>query len=522
MTNPVNLRESIATARLLELLSPNPPWNRSLWNIGIVLSLYELHEACIAATHGALGEPSVKKLCSSLVRQLPKDPTLSIAEKKHIQSLLGPVPVAHSTSHNAIKTFADHLNRDYVMRWADVVRTDPNFAIERFSRSVAAHLLDDGFSSEYLHTYIKIRIDGERPLTLPELCEELDGERTLSRKRTFNVLLLFVRSPRNAEGTPRDWLNPQGVSRWLESHGFSTTDIRPSGGLILQVNARDTYGAAIAARNQLERFKARAVIATGEQLGMLPNVWVEGAQTPHPLDTGTRGVRVKVLYRESLIFAPSNSTNVDAAIELLSHLDNSSPTAAIAGGWGAIEGLLGDPGNRSAAADNLAALVACSLPRAELTSLSYKSAGLPVVENELRTLENRNRERSALMARLIQSNQLPELPMLTDRAAVMRVKAILNAPEFEIAAIKEAVSEAFHRLYRQRNMILHAGKLDSVALSGSLRTVAKLAGAGMDRIAHGQYVQSVRPLELVARANLAIALIRKDTALSCVDMLEHS
>jgi hypothetical protein len=54
-----------------------------------------------------------------------------------------------------------------------------------------------------------------------------------------------------------------------------------------------------------------------------------------------------------------------------------------------------------------------------------------------------------------------------------------------------------------------------------LRTVAKLAGAGMDRITHGHYVQQMRPLELVARADLSISLIDRASALKCVDLLER-
>ncbi len=521
MANSVNLREPIASARLMELLSPNPPWNRSLWNIGIVLGLTELHEACLAVTSGALGEPSLKKLCSSLTRQLGKEPTLSKAEKAYIQRQFSPLPLAHSTSHHAIATFASHFKLDYIQRWAEVVRSNSEFSIERFARSVATHLLDDGFSSEYLHAFIKTRTETADPLSLPELCEELNREMTNTPTRDFQVLLLFEKSPRMSAGTPPDWLKPAAVSHWLESHGFSTTGIRPSFGLILTVQARDTYGAAIAGRNQLDRFAARAAIATGEQLRMLSFIWVNGADAPYPLNINTRGVRVKALYRENLIFSPSESNDVDAAIELLSHLDQSSPTAAIAGGWGAIEGLLGDPGNRSAAADNLAALVACSLPRAELTFLSYQAERkYPEIAEALLPFGARNRERSAYLARLIQEDQLPELPRLTDKAAVMRLKSILNSPSSEIATIKETVAEAFHRLYRQRNMILHAGKLDSVALEGSLRTVSKLAGAGMDRVAHGQYVQSIKPLALVARANLSITLINRESALNCVEMLE--
>lgn len=42
----------------------------------------------------------------------------------------------------------------------------------------------------------------------------------------------------------------------------------------------------------------------------------------------------------------------------------------------------------------------------------------------------------------------------------------------------------------------------------------------MDRITHGHYVQNLRPLELVAKANLALALVNRDAPLACLDMLE--
>ena len=97
----------------------------------------------------------------------------------------------------------------------------------------------------------------------------------------------------------------------------------------------------------------------------------------------------------------------------------------------------------------------------------------------------------------------------------------LGEPSKELQTIRESIAETFHRLYRQRNLILHGGRINSVVLKASLRTVSKLAGAGMDRITHGHYVQTLRPLELVARANLSIALITRSKALDCVDLLEH-
>ena len=70
--------------------------------------------------------------------------------------------------------------------------------------------------------------------------------------------------------------------------------------------------------------------------------------------------------------------------------------------------------------------------------------------------------------------------------------------------------------------ILHGGKLDSVALTRGLRTVAKLAGAGMDRVTHAHYVQHVKPLDLIAKANSAFATVDRAELLVCVELLEMS
>jgi len=124
------------------------------------------------------------------------------------------------------------------------------------------------------------------------------------------------------------------------------------------------------------------------------------------------------------------------------------------------------------------------------------------------------------MGELILERRLPEMMRITDQAAVARLSKLFANPKRELQIIRDAIGESFHRLYRQRNLILHGGRLDSVALSASLRTAAKLAGAGMDRITHGHYVQDLRPLELVAKANLALAIMSREDPLACVEMLE--
>ena len=100
------------------------------------------------------------------------------------------------------------------------------------------------------------------------------------------------------------------------------------------------------------------------------------------------------LRRENKLYPQTlQSSIVDAALELVEPLDTGPAGLAVAGGWAAIEALLSAPGeSRSNAAGRLATIVVLSYPRAELTTLSYRIKGKPLVAM-LDTL-TKNRERA--------------------------------------------------------------------------------------------------------------------------------
>ena len=521
MTPSVNPSENLAVVRLLEFLSDRSPWHRSLWGIGIVLALEELHESCTVLAQGHLSEASVKRVISSLNKRIGHHPGFSGEEKRLLQQQLQQVPRPDSVAHHTIRRISTIVSADYLSRWGRVVDSG-NFTVELFARSVAGHLLDAGFSGQYLRDFINQRLQEANPFSLGQLCNDLQQEITASPPRDFEVLLAFGAVPRLLNGVPTSWLQGPGVTNWLKAQGFDTAGVRAPAAIIRRVRARDTIGAAQAARSESDRYAARTLLATGLPLNRLPKLWVSGSAAPFDLGHDRRGVEVRELYREDRIFTDDANKSVDAALELLSHLDSSSPVAAVAGGWGAIEGLLAPSNDRSTAADNLASLVTCSFPRAELTRLAYL-----VQQNkpgEYRVLEDAgsNRERSRIIGNMILEGTMPALQGLSDQAAVTRMRKLFLKPKVELEIVREVISDSFHRLYRQRNLILHGGKLDSVALTPGLRTVAKLAGAGMDRVTHGHYVQNLEPLDLVAKANIALALVDASNPLACVELLETS
>lgn len=521
MAPSVNTLENLAVVRLLEFLSDRSPWYRSLWGIGIVLALNELYEACTVMAEGHLNEASLKRVIGSIRNRVRHHPVFTAEERGLLNQNLGEVPRPGSVQHFTVRQISLAISADYLARWARVVNVG-NFNVELFARSVAGHLLDAGFSGQYLRSFINTRYKGVAPFSLALLCKELQQEITETPVRNFDVLQGFEAIPRMRNGVPSGWLQGSAVIDWLKRHKFETAGVRAPGAIIITVKARDSIGAAHLARSESDRYAARALLATGTPLKRVPTLWIAGDSLSVDLNHDRRGVEVRELYREDRIFTTDHNKSVDAALELLAHLDGSSPAAAVAGGWGAIEGLLAPPNDRSSAADNLAALVACSFPRAELTRLAHQVQTLfPGTYPALEAAPT-NRERSRIVGQMIMDGTMPGLQWLSDQAAVARMKKLFRDPKNGLATVREVISDSFHRLYRQRNLILHGGKLDSVALTPSLRTVAKLAGAGMDRITHGHYVQQVEPLELVAKANFALATVDPVNPLMCVELLEVS
>lgn len=204
-----------------------------------------------------------------------------------------------------------------------------------------------------------------------------------------------------------------------------------------------------------------------------------------------------------------SSGPVDSALQLLSHLDASPPETAVAGGWSAIESLLTAPGDEQGnvlAADRLAALVACAWPRAELTTLAWRR--IEAVDDDLSEKlkrERTNEARAELIVAEIQAGNWLKLTDPGDNTAQRRISKLLANPSAALSDVESHAAVAFRRFYRQRNLVVHGGRTGAVALRASLRTVAPLVGAGMDRIVHAHLVSGIHPLDLGARARLEIA-----------------
>lgn len=203
-------------------------------------------------------------------------------------------------------------------------------------------------------------------------------------------------------------------------------------------------------------------------------------------------------------------------------LETGAPGAAVAGGWAAIEAVLARPdANNVEAATDMAALVACSLPRAELTPLAY--AYVRDHDDDLADVladSTPNHVKCRKLADAIAAGHPIRYADPSDAAALERIREILTEPGTTLSRVRGYVDTALRRLYRQRNLVLHAGKTDSVAMTSTLRMAPPLVGAGLDRLVHAALTSDdFNELHLVARAHAELRLAGSPGGSHVADLL---
>lgn len=521
--NPFN---SHVSACLLDYVGSGTPWQRRLWAVGSALGLREVLEGSQALQSGVLSEKAFEGLCQAVEVSACNDPGAGDKEERRLLRGCLKAPRAQGSDFLVISQLLERLDRHYLERWHKVLSEDGHsLSPERTARSIASHLLDQGFSDTFLHRWWKYRI-AHQPGTrsLPDLVADAhDLVRTQARE--FQILVAFTGVPGSNSKMPGNWLSAGEVSQWLRENNHDPRELRQGGGFLLRVKARDVHAAVAQVAEVVERLTARVHIGTRSRLEVVnQQVWIQGESEPLLFRRDGRGVEVRALARENQLYTDSANSNLDAALELIGSLNDGPPGPAVAGGWAAVEALLlgpGDSGDRGIAGDRLASLVACSFPRAELTALAY--AHSKGTNDELAQRlggATSNRDRALLVAQALMNGRALKLSSDSDRLAEKRMRSVLEKPKRYLRDIEGHAARALRRLYRQRNLVLHWGRMNAVCLRAALRTAAPLIGAGVDRVAHAWFVSSVSPLELAARARIRLELIETSSDISPVTLLE--
>ncbi len=503
--------------RTAEFVDPGVRWQRSLWNTGLVLCLKEIIEASDAAQTGALSSRSVKWLADWASAMVANDPGAgSKAERRAIAELLKQDLSSGGARYLELQQWIDTIDSSYLSRWSATVAEEDRPSREQTARALAAHLLDLGFSSQALTAWLKNLKAGDGA-DLFEQAKTL----TEASDQTFEVMLLFEQPPAERIAKPPEWRDARDVSSWLNVNNFGSK--RQHGGLLLTFNARDAFAAASLAADVADRVLARSSVGTKGDIRIGPRAFVGGHSTSISLRR-TRRVEVRALEREQRLLHLERTGPVDDAIELLSHLKRAPAPVAVTSGWAAIESLLSGAGDadKIVTAERLGSIVACSWPRAELTTLSWAPHERSTGDNLGQSLKEcaTNRERAQIFLDRLQNPDDPRLIELPDRLAQKRTEKLIRNPRAGLHAIQRQAAASFRRLYRQRNLVVHGGQISGEALAATLRTVAPIAGAGLDRITHASLTSEQPPLDVAAKARIGIERAGSVGAPSLTALLE--
>lgn len=513
-------------SRLLDYFGRRTPWQRRLWNVGSMLALSETIEAADMVRRGHLVSGSFRDLANTLKKKLGRDPGVGGPDlRRQLQRTLDTVET-DDRALSELKYLADRAQAGYLDRWCLEAQSEGAHGAEYISRILGAHLLDAGFSPEHLHRWVTaLQHDSDHTLFLPDLFSE--AANLLGRPRfQYEVLVPTIAIPKQS-ALPPEWLDASAVSTWLREHAGDPSGVRQNGGFVFRIEDRDPWAAVERAGDLIRSIAARiAVGLPGDPVFTTQaEAWIAGRDKPFGFSSPRRQVDIHSLSRQDALFTFDVSAlgqQMSSALELLAALETSTPGTAVASGWAAVETLLSRSGAVNvSAADDLGVLVACSFPRAELTTLSYRYTK---AHNDTTTASleaaTSNRDRAASFADAVMESAFQPLPSPSDAAALSRMADLLNMPAQTLDRIRGYASEAFRRLYRQRNLVLHAGTTESVALRPVLRTVPPLIGAGIDRIVHAALATPPQPAaDLVARASAEIALVGTPSGVHIVDLL---
>ncbi|GAB2597521.1 hypothetical protein Aab01nite_73140 [Paractinoplanes abujensis] len=513
------------------------PWPRRLWDVGSLLALQELLEASSWARHRVLSPAAVDWQRHQLLKVIGPDVGLGSRDlRAELTSLLGQALPDPSPAHRRLREVLEHARAGHLSRWATAIAQpeDRRPRPERLARVVAAHLLDIGYDANHLAAWI-----GRLAHQQAGAEEILQGAIALdtAAPREFTVLAVFNKVPERGQAESHEmWVSSREIAGWLRQRGHATSGLRAGGGFLYRVNARDPFSAASHVRELVERLVARSSFMRGSRGGIRPasQMWVDQHPEPIPFAAPTRGADVLSLFSQGRLYQVGGQrTLFDDALELAAPINRGVLGPAVAGAWAAIESLLSHPDDpaeqersgKAVAADRLAAIIACSWPRAEMTALSHRhQPPTPDALAERLAVCETNQERASAVAEALAAgatlDPADRFRRDADIAAVHRMRRVLSEPRKELGTAVTVLRIALRRLYRTRNIVLHGGSTQGVALKAALRIAAPLVGAGLDRITHAALVESLAPLGLAARAEVGLNLVGGETGLSVVDLLE--
>lgn len=513
------------SARFGDFVNPATPWPRRLWNVGTFLSLEELHEAGYWVDRRVLSQSAVDWLKHDMEELLGRETALGSKDiRRELTATLKSDLTIRSDGRRRLRDIIDRSHTGYIERWAHQVATESPPDAEWASRAVVAHLLDSGHSMTGLRRWHSMHPG----LSAVDLFTAA-GALVSASPTSFRMWVPVFELPAKIDlDTVRNFVPANKLNANVATVFQTNIKRAVIGSFEYNIVARDAERAAEICAEVLDSIKSRLRFSPSKasRLTTAPRVFVEDEKRFIDLKPYRRGVGLsslltagELLNHQPLKNLAAKRNFVDDAFELAAPLVSGSTAPAISGSWAALEALLVDSRDsdqkegKVVAAKNAARIVACSWPRAELTTLSYqidpkRLGGKELVARLDQTTTNRARS-EVIATHIREGGNLPlsrswRIP--SDSAAVTRMKKLVSDPSDVLERVSGYMESSFRRLYRCRNVIVHGGSTRGDVLDSSLRVSAPLVGAALDRIVHANISSGATPLMLATSADLSIQL----------------
>lgn len=349
-----------------------------------------------------------------------------------------------------------------------------------------------------------IQEDSSVSLTIGEFLREAN-QRLNRAKRQFTFCVPIETRVHfqitNAQ-TP-GWMDATATAAWKRQHARSAASVRHYGSFLLEAEAHDVNSAAEQARSLISDLEAKIEIGTRAPIKVSAMMWSLEKGGDFPTRATNRLISVPAFERLGHVHDLAMPTYITNTLAFIHPLRTSAPHIAVMSGWSAIESLLVGPSDESdvVAAARFSLIVASSMVRAELTTLSRRYADLDQTAfgEEMRKCPQ-NIDRARLFQMRACATDPIDLKDTLDNLALVRVRPALKDPTRVVGKIATILRREFIRLYRKRNMIVHGGQIHENNLHSISDTLAPLIGAGIDRIVHVGLKYGIPPIELSALA----------------------
>lgn len=498
-------------ARVQEGLGNRRLWHRRIWNVGTLMCIREFVQGIESHDGSAVGNDALDRMQRALLPAIGPDPGLGdTARRRALTKVLkAERTIAFgSAGYHALKSAITDMESNYLIRWGNHLRQPGDINVEVNARYLASHLLDMEFGGNWLRAWLDALLLPANPIPLPDVLDQAHAE--VSRGvRPFDVVICFTRYPKPAANPPVAWRTGTQISAWLRNNHFDTRGLRIGSGIQTTINARDIETTVKRATELALKVAARASIGDCRDLLIVEKVWIAGEVGPLVFARESRGVEVHYLGRQDHIFRLDLLPSLDNAIELLGVLESGTPGAAAASAWAALESILKGPGEGALeVVDQASAIAAAALPRAELTHLAHQHerTGGDALAAQLGAATTNTAKAKILLDHLRRGGNILT-SSLADQLATRRLCAMFIDPEASLSHVREQVRSSLNRLYRLRNLVVHAAKTDAVSIRAGTRVVAPLIGAITDRIIDAHFAKQWSPLMLAAKANLSLQLV---------------